>query len=225
MQQPNAGRSGGRAPQRAFARRRGLLSSDQRLPDRPSSSAAGNRRGVKSRSNRWRVILGRKAGTNVCRQSNGPAVGRDRPALPHRQPEERKMIAAISVFSQRRAFRRSTSIARRWGHKSIWATRSALVFALRLLRLCRAAIGPYWRLPATEYQSGHKKAARGSLQPELAFPSERKVSGQSTNIARRWGRRSILATLSVPVLRNLRRARVKELAAARGGGCPTRGGS
>ena len=49
--------------------------------------------------------------------------------------------------------------------------------------------------------------------------------GQSTNIARRWGRRSILATLSAPVLRNLRRARVKELAAARGGSCRTRGGS
>src|SRR5262252_3238567 len=150
---------------------------------------------------------------------------RDRPALPHRQPEEREMIAAISVFSQRRAFCRSTSIARRWGHKSIWATRSALVFALRLLRLSRAAIEPYWSLPATEYQSGHKKAARGSLQPELAFPPERKVSCQSANIARRWGRRSILATLSAPVLRNLRRARVKELAAARGGSCRTQGRS
>jgi hypothetical protein len=32
--------------------------------------------------------------------------------------------AAITVFSQRRAFRRSTNIARRWRHKSIWATRS-----------------------------------------------------------------------------------------------------
>src|SRR5215471_9612452 len=129
--------------------------------------------------------------------------------MPHRQPEKREMIAAISVFSQRRAFRRSTSIARRWGHKSIWATRSALVFALRLLSLSRAAIGPYWSLRATEYQSGHKKAARGSLQPELAFPSERKVSCQSTNIARRWGPRSILATRSalIPALRLLRLSR------------------
>src|SRR5262245_61964117 len=119
------------------------------------------------------------------------------------------MIAAISVFSQRRAFRRSTNIARRWGRRSILATRSALVFALRLLRLSRAAIEPYWSLPATEYQSRHKKAARGSLQPELAFPSERKVSGQSTNIARRWGRRSILATRSALVfaLRLLRLSR------------------
>src|SRR5262245_48635706 len=79
---------------------------------------------------------------------------------------------------QKRAFRQSTSIARPWGRKSILATRSALVSVLRLLRLSRATIGPYWSLPATEYQSGHKKAARGSLQPELAFPSERKVSGQ-----------------------------------------------
>jgi hypothetical protein len=117
--------------------------------------------------------------------------------------------AAITVFSQRRAFRRSTNIARRWRHKSIWATRSALVFALRLLRLSRAVIGPYWNLPATEYQSGHKKAARGSLQPELAFPSERKVSGQSTNIARRWRHKSIWATRSALVfaLRLLRLSR------------------
>src|SRR5215831_16675834 len=128
--------------------------------------------------------------------------------MPHRQPEKREMIAAISVFSQRRAFRRSTSIARRWGHKSIWATRSALVFALRLLRLCRRAVGRYWRLLATEYQSGHKKAARGSLQPELALPAE-KVSGQSTNIARRWGHKSIWATRSASVfaLRLLRLCR------------------
>src|SRR5215471_14511452 len=118
------------------------------------------------------------------------------------------MIAAISVFSQRRAFCRSTSIARRWGHKSIWATRSALAFALRLLRLSRAAIEPYWSLPATEYQSGHKKAARGSLQPELAFPSERKVSGQSTNIARRWGHKSIWATRSALVVLRLCRAAI-----------------
>src|SRR5262245_46878576 len=119
------------------------------------------------------------------------------------------MIAAISVFSQRRAFRRSTSIARRWGRKSILATRSALVSALRLLRLSRAAIGPYWSLRATEYQSEHKKAARGSLQPELAFPSERKVSGQSTSIARPWDRKSILATRSalVSALRLLRLSR------------------
>src|SRR5262249_38159823 len=103
----------------------------------------------------------------------------------------------------------STNIARRWGRRSILATRSALIPALRLLRLSRAAIEPYWTLPATEYQSGHKKAARGSLQPELAFPSERKVSGQSTNIARRWGRRSILATRSALVfaLRLLRLSR------------------
>ena len=96
------------------------------------------------------------------------------------------------MLSQRRAFRRSTSIARRGGHKSIWAMRSALVFALRLLRLGRPAIGSYWSLPATEYR---RKAAGGSLQPELAFPSERQVSGQSTNIAPRGGRRSISAML------------------------------
>src|SRR5262249_44477216 len=157
--------------------------------------------------NRWRSDT--SPGSNVCRQSNGRAVGRDRPALPHRQPEERKMIAAISVFSQRGAFRRSTSIARRWGHKSIWATRSALVFAFRLLRMSRAAIGTYWSLPATEYQSRHKKAARGSLQPELAFPSERKVSCQGTNIARHWGHKSIWATRSALVfaLRLLRLCR------------------
>ena len=100
--------------------------------------------------------------------------------------------AVTTVLSQRRAFRWSTSIARRWGHKSIWATHSALVFALRLLRLGRPAIGSYWSLPATEYR---RKAARGSLQPELAFPSERQVSGQSTNIAPRGGRRSISAML------------------------------
>src|SRR5258707_14146525 len=94
--------------------------------------------------------------------------------------------AAITVFSQRRAFRRSTNIARRWRHKSIWATRSALVFALRLLRLSRAVIGPYWSLPATEDQSGQKKEGRGSLQPEVAFPWERQASGESTSSARRW---------------------------------------
>src|SRR5262249_43368671 len=128
-----------------------------------------------------------------------------------RQHHEIERAPAINVFSQRRAFRRSTSIARRWGRRSIWATRSALGFALRLLRLSRAAIEPYWSLPAERNDEGHKhkKAARGSLQPELAFPSERKVSGQSTNIARRWGRRSILATRSALVfaLRLLRLSR------------------
>jgi hypothetical protein len=103
------------------------------------------------------------------------------------------------VLSQRRAFHRSTSIARRLGRKSIWATRSALVFGPRLLRLGRAAIGSYWSLPATEYRSMRQKTARGSLQPQLAFPSERQASGQSTNIARRRGRRSISATLSARV--------------------------
>jgi hypothetical protein len=103
------------------------------------------------------------------------------------------------MLSQRRAFHRSTSIARRWGRKSIWATRSALVFGSRLLRLGRGAIGSYWSLPATEYRLMRQKAARGSLQPELAFPCEREVSGQSTNIARRGGRRSIAATLSAQV--------------------------
>lgn len=96
------------------------------------------------------------------------------------------------MLSQRRAFRQSTSIARRGGHKSIWAMRLALVFALRLLRLGRPALGSYWNLPATEYR---RKAAGGSIQPELAFPSERQVSGQSTNIAPRGGRRSISAML------------------------------
>jgi hypothetical protein len=167
---------------------------------------------------------------NSNRRSNPPLAGmlkhlrtRSIIALQRDAAQERGVFLISSL--QKRAFRQSTSIARPWGRKSILATRSALVSVLRLLRLSRATIGPYWSLPATEYQSGHKKAARGSLQPELAFPSERKVSGQSTNIARRWGRRSILATRSAPVLRNLRRARVKELAAARGGGCRTRGGS
>ena len=106
--------------------------------------------------------------------------------------EARKIGADVSALSQRRAFRQSTSIARRGGHKSIWAMRLALVFALRLLRLGRPAIGSDWSLPATEYR---RKAAGGSIQPELAFPSERQVSGQSTNIARRGDHRSISATL------------------------------
>jgi hypothetical protein len=75
------------------------------------------------------------------------------------------MRAAFSAFSQRPAFRRSTSIARRRGHKSIWATRSVLVFAPPLLRLGSAAIGSYWSLPSTEYRSGPQKMAQGSLQP------------------------------------------------------------
>src|SRR5262249_40119611 len=128
-------------------------------------------------------------------------------ALQRDAAQERGVFLISSL--QKRAFRRSTSIARPWGRKSILATRSALVAALRLLRLSRAVIGPYWSLPATEYQSGHKKTARGSLQPELAFPSERKVSGQSTSIARPWGRKSILATRSalVAALRLLRLSR------------------
>jgi hypothetical protein len=55
----------------------------------------------------------------------------------------------------------------------MWATRSALIFGPRLLRLSRAAIGSYCSLPATEYRSMGQKAAQGSLEPELAFPSER----------------------------------------------------
>jgi hypothetical protein len=103
------------------------------------------------------------------------------------------------VLSQRRAFHQSTSIVHRLSRKSIWATRSALVFGPRLLRLGRAAIGSDWSLPATEYRSMRQKAAPGSLQPEMAFPSERQVSGQSTSIARPGGRRSISATLSARV--------------------------
>jgi hypothetical protein len=116
------------------------------------------------------------------------------PLIP--KPKNAGMIAAVIVPSRRRAFRRSTSIARRRAHESIWATHSVLVFALRLLRLGRTAIGSCQ--PATQYRS-RQKAAWAPLQPELAFPSERQVSGQSTNIARRGGHRSISATLSAPV--------------------------
>ena len=132
--------------------RHGLRASelcDLQSPDRPSSSAAGNRRGVKKRKQQVARDTRTQGQAAMCAgKSNGRAAGRDGPALPHRQPEEREMIAAISVFSQRRAFRRSTNIARRWGRRSILATRSALVPALRLLRLSRAAIGPYWSLPS-----------------------------------------------------------------------------
>src|SRR6516162_4763923 len=65
-------------------------------------------------------------------------------------------------------------------HKSIWATRSALVFALRLLRLCRAAIGPYWRLPATEYQSGHAFGAQRGAR----LPDSGRVAGARQRIQR-----------------------------------------
>jgi hypothetical protein len=136
----------------------------------------------------------------VCRQRQRPGSWPRSLCATHR----REMIAAISVLSQRRAFRRSTSIARRWGRKSIWATRAVLVFGPRLLRLSRAAIGSGWSLPATDYRSLRQKAAPGSLQPEVAFPSERQVSGQSTSIARRGGRRSISATLSARVFAPLR---------------------
>ncbi len=43
-----------------------------------------------------------------------------------------------------------------------------------------------------EYRSAPQKMAPGSLQPELASPSERQVSGQSTNIVRREDHRLLL---------------------------------
>ena len=48
---------------------------------------------------------------------------------------------ATWVLLRSRAFHRSTSIAPRWGRKSIWATRAVLAFGPQLLSLGRAVIG------------------------------------------------------------------------------------
>jgi hypothetical protein len=94
----------------------------------------------------WRTI----SGGSVVRLRVGLARGRG------------LFTAAITVLSQRRAFRRSTSIARRWGHMSIWATRSALVFALRLLRLGQALIAGHKTSVSIEdaFWKGLKEIAR-----------------------------------------------------------------